>query len=123
MNPLPPGPKQASNEPLAMQGLRDRPLDFIVEMASRYGDLVFFESSRDPILFVNHPAIVREVLVARTRDFAKAGAVSRALRVFDGQSILVSEGDQWRQQRRFLQQGLKWQHLRNYAAESSRSYL
>ena len=69
-------------------------------MAARYGDLVYFRSWRNPIFFVNHPDLVREVLVSRTQDFVRADTVRNALRLFDGESILVSEGDQWRQQRR-----------------------
>ena len=51
----------------------------------------------------------------RTQDFTRADTVRDALRVFDGESILVSEGDQWRQQRRLLQQGFRSERLRGYA--------
>ena len=56
-----------------------------------------------------------EVLVSRTQDFVRADTVRNALRLFDGESILVSEGDQWRQQRRLLQQGFRSERLRGYA--------
>ena len=98
-----------------MRGLRDRPLDLIMEMAERYGDVVHFRSWRNPIFFVNHPDLVREVLVLRNREFTRAETVRNALRIFDGESILVSEGDQWRQQRRLLQQGFRSERLRGYA--------
>ena len=89
-----------------------------MEMAARYGDLVYFRSWRNPIFFVNHPDLVREVLVSRTQDFVRADAVRNALRIFDGESILVSEGDQWRQQRRLLQQGFRSEALRGYARKA-----
>jgi cytochrome P450 len=84
-------------------------------MAERYGDIVYFGSWRTPIFFVNHPKLVREVLISRTSDFVRADAVRNALRVFDGESILVREGDLWRQQRRLLQHGFRPERLRSYA--------
>ena len=115
MTQQPPGPRRLFNRSFALRGLRNRPLDFIVEMAARYGDIVSFRSWRNPIFFVNHPDLVREVLVSRTGDFVRADTVRNALRLFDGESILVSEGDQWRQQRRLLQQGFRSERLRGYA--------
>ena len=105
MTPLPPGAEGLRRKSLALRGLRERPLDFVVEVSEQYGDLVHFESQRDPILFVNHPDLVREVLVARPQTFVRADVVCNVLRIFDGESILVAEGDQWRQQRRLLQEG------------------
>lgn len=102
-----------------MRGLRERPLDFIVEMSERFGDLVHFESQRNPIFFVNHPDLVREVLVARPQTFVRADVVCNVLRIFDGESVLVAEGDQWRQQRRLLQEGFRAERLRVYAREAA----
>ena len=118
MKPRPFGPKRLFAKPFALRGLRERPLDFILEMAERYGDLVYFRSWRNPVFFFNHPKMVREVLIAGVHDFVRADGIRSALRVFDGQSLLVSEGDQWRQQRRFLQQGFRSQHLRGYARKA-----
>jgi cytochrome P450 len=111
----PPGPRRFFNRRFALRGLRTRPLDFIMEMATRYGDLVGFRDWRDPIFFVNHPELVREVLVTRAQDYVRADTIRNALRLFDGDSILVSEGDQWRQQRRLLQRGFHSERLRHYA--------
>ncbi|MHB8903175.1 MAG: cytochrome P450 [Thermoguttaceae bacterium] len=115
MNSLPSGPKWPFSKLLALRRLRKRPVEFVMEMAQRYGDLVQFGSWRNPIFFVNHPDMVRELLVSRTEDFVRADSVRKALRIFDGESILVSEGDQWRQQRRLLQQGFRSERLRAYA--------
>ena len=62
---------------VALRGLRERPLDFIMEMAAQYGDLVYFGSLRTPLCFVNHPSLIREVLVSRTHDFVRADAVRK----------------------------------------------
>jgi cytochrome P450 len=112
---LPPGPRRIFARRYALRGLHDRPLDFITEIAQRFGDLVYFRARRAPIFFVNHPDLIREVLVTRAEDYVRADAVRNVLRLFDGDSILVSEGDQWRQQRRLLQQGFRSERLRGYA--------
>jgi cytochrome P450 len=109
------GPRRPFQRRFALNGLRERPLTFIREMADRHGDLVQFGSWRNPIFFVNHPEMVREVLVLRNQHYVRADAVRNALRIFDGESILVSEGDQWQQQRRLLQQGFRSGLLRAYA--------
>lgn len=115
MNSLAPGPRRFFGRRLALRGLRECPLQFIQDMADRYGDLVRFGAWGRPIFFVNHPELVREVLISRPQDFVRADAVRNALRIFDGESILVTEGDQWRQQRRLLQQGFRSERLRGYA--------
>ena len=115
MTPSRSGPKGPFSKLFALRRLRKRPVEFVMEMAQRYGDLVHFGSWRNPVFFVNHPDMVRELLVSRTQDFVRADSVRNALRIFDGESILVSEGDQWRQQRRLLQQGFRSERLRAYA--------
>lgn len=120
MKLLPPGPRRPFARRAALRALRERPLEFIVEMAQRYGDLVCFGSWWSPLLFVNHPELVREVLVGRPQDFVRADAVRNALRIFDGDSILVSEGDQWRQQRLLLQQGFRAERLVGYSRTAVR---
>lgn len=118
MNSTPPGPKRLLGRRYALRGLSEQPLGFIMEMAERYGDMAYFGSWRGPIVFANHPNLVREVLVTRSHDFVRADAVRNALRMFDGESILVSEGDQWRQQRRLLQRGFRSERLRGYAQKA-----
>lgn len=115
MTPSTSGPRGPFSKFFALRRLRKRPVEFVMEMAQRYGDLVRFGSWRNPVFFVNHPDLVRELLVSRTQDFVRADSVRKALRIFDGESILVSEGDQWRQQRRLLQQGFRSERLRAYA--------
>ncbi|MHB8865233.1 MAG: cytochrome P450 [Pirellulaceae bacterium] len=119
MSPPLPSPQGALRKSLAMSGLRDRPLDFILDMADQFGDLVHFESRQDPMIFVNHPELAREVLISRPHAFVRADAVCDALRIFDGDSILVTEGDLWRQQRRLLQEGFRAERLRGYAHEAA----
>ena len=113
-----PGPQQFFGRYYALRSLRKRPLDFISNMANHYGDIVHFKSWKNPIFFINHPELIHEVLVSRSKDFIRADAILNALRLFDGQSILVSEGDQWRQQRRFLQQGFQSLSLSGYARKA-----
>ena len=81
MTPLPPSPNRYLGRHFALRGLRERPLDFIMEMAAQFGDLVYFGSLRTPLCFVNHPNLIREVLVSRSHEFIRADAVRNALRI------------------------------------------
>jgi len=49
MNRRPAGPVRLFPKRFALAGLRDRPLDFIMQAAERYGDLVRFGSWRSPV--------------------------------------------------------------------------
>ena len=118
MTRTPSGPKGPFSKLFALRRLRKRPVEFVMEMAQQYGDLVRFGSWRNPMFFVNHPDMVRELLVSRTEDFVRADSVRKTLRIFDGDSILVSEGGQWRQQRRLLQHGFRSEILREYARKA-----
>jgi len=118
MATLPPGPRRLFGKSLARRDFLERPLSYITEMAHRYGDLVCFRAWRNPIFFVNHPKMIREVLISRKEDFARADGIRKTLRAFEGDSVLVREGDDWQQQRRFLQKGFRPQYLRGYAGKA-----
>jgi cytochrome P450 len=120
MTPTLPGPERLTDRWRALRRLRHQPLAFVQEMAQRYGDIVQIRATRASIIFVNHPELIHEILLTRAASFRKEDAVREALRRFDGESILVSEGQQWRQQRRLLQQGLRAESLQAYARVTTR---
>lgn len=96
---VPPG----ESRPLAtIFALRNDPLGYLERMAARYGDLAQFRVGPYRLVFVNHPDLVHEVLVAKDASFAKGRILDQARDVF-GQGLLTSEGEFHRRQRRLIQ--------------------
>lgn len=57
----PPGPARGLPGRYLL-ALRRRPLDFLLTMAQRYGDIVSLPLGRKPIILLNHPDFVRQAL-------------------------------------------------------------
>ena len=74
---------------------RDTPLQFLTELGRSYGDLAYFRIGPYPCCVVNHPDLVREVLVTQARHFRKQPRTLNALRQIDGEGLIVTEGDFW----------------------------
>lgn len=88
-----------------LQQLRHIRRDFLgyLRDASRHGDLVRLRPAPlMSIVLVNHPALVREVLVSRAAEFRKTGMTKRLVGKFLGQGLVLAEGQEHQNQRRLL---------------------
>jgi len=85
-----------------------------MRMAREYGDLPFFRLGSYSVYLLNHPELVREVLVTQQANFIKSRALQRA-RILLGQGLLTSEGDFHRRQRRLVQPAFHRERLAAYA--------
>ena len=56
------------------------PLAFSTHMARRYGDVVFYRLFYYPAWQINHPDLVREVLVTKAKSFVKERRVMGVIR-------------------------------------------
>ncbi|MEX2518196.1 MAG: cytochrome P450 [Paracoccaceae bacterium] len=66
---------------------------------------VFFARApvgKRPIFIVNHPNIVRRILVERVADYPKSDLMVGALEPLVGEGIFISGGDTWRRQRAMI---------------------
>lgn len=95
--------------------LRTRTLEMVTDLARNYGDLACFRLGPFRVYSVNHPSLVREVLVTRAKLFPKTARSTRVLSQFDGQGITVSDGDFWLRQRRLVQPAFHTRRLGRYA--------
>jgi cytochrome P450 len=111
----PPGPRDWCFGLALGQRLRRRPLEMMTDVARNYGDLTYFRLGPYRIYSVNHPALVREVLVSKAKQFPKAARSTRVLSQFDGQGLAVSQGDFWLRQRRLVQPAFHSRRLGRYA--------
>src|SRR6266542_4427847 len=89
-------------------------LGFLLECARRYGDFVQLHFGRRPIIILNNPRDVEDVLVTKQRSFAK-GYFYRVLGPLLGNGLLTSEGDFWLRQRRLAQPAFHRERINSYA--------
>lgn len=82
----------------------DNKLQTFASLWQQYGDIYRVHScSRSADTWViNHPDLVKQVLVSDHRNYTKGVGIER-VRVLLGNGLMASEGEQWRKQRRMLQ--------------------
>jgi len=101
------------------------PLSFFEELKQSYGDVVRFKLFRERFILFSDPALVNEVLVTKQNSFRKGRALEGA-RVFLGNSLLVSEGEEHTRQRRLIQPAFHRGRIAGYAqvmAERTRKWI
>jgi cytochrome P450 len=81
---------------------RRDPLVFLTRTAREFGDVVYWRGGPVEFVFVNHPDLIKEVLVTRQQKFIKSRGLQRSKR-FLGEGLLTLEGDAHRRQRRLAQ--------------------
>src|SRR5277367_909137 len=90
------------------------PLQFFREMKETCGDAARFTLFNERFILFSDPALVNEVLVTKQNSFRKGKALEGA-RVFLGNSLLVSEGDEHTRQRRLIQPAFHRGRIAGYA--------
>jgi len=111
---LPPGP--GSGFTRSLLGFRRDPLGFLVSLANRYGDVVYFKLvGPQGIYLINNPEYIKDILVTNSRNFTKSRGLEVAKR-FLGEGLLTSEGEFHRRQRRLAQPAFHQQRIDSYGA-------
>lgn len=110
---LPPGPKGSWLMGTLSAFQQDR-LGYMTQLAEEYGDLAMVRFANVPILFINHPDLIEEVLVKQHRHFIKSRALRRSKPLL-GEGLLTSEGDFWRRQRRLSQPAFHMRRIEAYS--------
>jgi cytochrome P450 len=112
----PPGPR--SNW-LGFDLLREAKADFIGHIEglhARFGDVVRSQVFNETIYDIHHPDLIRALLVDNADGLVRW---ERGIEVFagiHGQSVLVTEGEIWKRQRRMLQPGFSAKRMTGYCA-------
>ncbi len=81
---------------------RSDPLNYLTEQSQTFGDVVGLRFGSMPVVVVNHPDLVEQVLVTNNRKVIKHFALRLAKETL-GEGLLTSEGEFWRKQRRLVQ--------------------
>ncbi|MBL8164677.1 MAG: cytochrome P450 [Anaerolineae bacterium] len=99
---IPPGPRGLALVQ-AIRFLRRDPLNAMLSFAREYGDLVHLGEGPLHIYMVNHPDLVRDLLVGHAARLRKPRSTTRPVIDFLGSGLLVSEGALWRSERHTMQ--------------------
>lgn len=99
----------------ALRGLRRDPIA-LLERASSAGDVVRLSLPRFPTYVVNRPDLVWDVLATGNHDFMKGPTMQAAKRLL-GESLLTSEGDVHKRQRRLIQPIFHHERIAAYGAD------
>ncbi|HET7457298.1 MAG TPA: cytochrome P450 [Gemmatimonadaceae bacterium] len=110
--PLPPGPRARYPGQFLVRFVRE-PIAFLEELAREHGDVVTFRLGRERMVMVNHPDLIRDVLVTNNRQFRKGRGLERA-KVLLGEGLLTSEGEFHLRQRRLAQPAFHRQRVAGY---------
>jgi cytochrome P450 len=94
---------------------RRRPLRFLTNLVLEYGDLAMFRMGPYRFCLVNHPDLIRDVLVTHRSSFPKMERHLRAIRSFSGNNVFVSDGELWLRQRRLMQPAFRTRRFDSYA--------
>jgi len=87
------------------------PLAFYLGTARDYGDIAYFRLGPLRIYLLNHPELIRQVLVEQAPKFHKPSLVKRGARLSLGRGLLTSDGLLWKQQRKLIQPAFRHDRL------------
>ena len=92
---------------------RRRPTEILTELA-KLGDITFMRMFNQPAYFLNHPDLVRDLLITSNSKFEKGRALKRAKNLL-GEGLLTSEGKKHLRQRRMIQPAFHRKRIAEYA--------
>lgn len=110
----PPGPRSLLPL-LTFLRFRRNPIGLLARAARTYGDVVYFRFGPQTAFFLNHPDLIRDVLVTHDQSFMKGRGLERAKRLL-GEGLLTSEGAFHRRQRRLSQPAFHRHRVQAYGA-------
>jgi cytochrome P450 len=91
------------------------PLQFFLEAARRYGDVVALGLGSHRVYLLNHPDYIQYVLRDNHLNYHKGTSIARIKPLF-GTGLTTSEGALWRRQRRLLQPAFQHRRIAALAA-------
>lgn len=93
--------------------IRRDPLAFLMRLSQEQGDIAHFMLGTQRVFLLNHPDLIRDVLVTNNRRFMKGRGLQRAKKLL-GEGLLTSEGEFHLRQRRLAQPAFHRQRIASY---------
>ncbi|GAA4821308.1 cytochrome P450 [Algivirga pacifica] len=92
--------------------LQQDPIAFFDQLTkeSRY-QVCTFKGLKGNLYMVSDPELIRKILLKSGKEFLKEPDANKALARVGGYSILNSEGEQWKRNRKILQPAFHWKYL------------
>jgi cytochrome P450 len=87
----------------------------LTNLVRDYGDVAMFRLGPYRACLINHPDLIRDVLITHRLLFPKLERHRRTIRSFSGNNVFVSEEDEWLRQRRLLQPAFQPRFFESYA--------
>lgn len=100
-----------------LRAFRRDVLGLMMQSAREYGDVVRFRLGPFVVHLLNHPDHVEHVLQSGARNYDKATRSSAKIRAISGDSLLTSNGDVWKRQRRLMQPPFHRQQIAGMTGE------
>lgn len=96
--------------------LQREPIPFLTRLAREHGDAVEMRIGRQKIVLLNHPDLIRDLLVTHGRSFHKSRVLQRS-KIVLGEGLLTSEDQFHLRQRRLMQPAFHRERIARYAEE------
>jgi cytochrome P450 len=91
------------------------PLGFALANAQNFGGIAHYHFGGLHVYQLNHPDLVRQVLVEEPEKFHKPRVVKQGFRPLAGSGLFTSDGALWKQQRKLIQPAFHHRQLATYA--------
>lgn len=91
-------------------------LAFYSELQERYGDVVRLQLGPYRTWLLFHPDLIEELLTRKWNSFIRFEKITNVLSQWNGDSVLLAEGDVWRERRRKVLPAFQIKRLPNYGA-------
>ncbi|MCA9188499.1 MAG: cytochrome P450 [Pirellulaceae bacterium] len=110
----PPGPNDYAFGTRSMARMRRDILGYFAELKQNYGDAVSFVTGGYRLYIFFHPDQIHEVLVTRAKSTTRLPRVMQTIAQWNGDSLLIVEGEKWIRQRRMVQQAFQPRRIQSY---------
>ena len=111
----PPGPPNRPFGSNHLQAIRNDLVAFGAELQREFGDVVYFRLGSMDCYQLTHPDQIHEVLVHKARKFRKPKRLKQVFGRFEGNGLVLSEGELWARQRRLVQPAFQPSVLASHA--------
>lgn len=98
----------------ALRGLVERPHEFLLELALRYGGVVCMPFPLETVIVVSDADAIQHIFHQNHSNYTKQTARFRSLAEIMGYGLFTTDGDVWRQQRQRVQPAFHQDRLAHF---------